>query len=333
MPSGVNSSRMLKREIDVVADFADAEFVTISPFPHPTQKTIMPVVAMKGDYVRAVGTCFAISSQGLVLTAGHVIKDALAIDAAGEMADPDMGIGAVYAAETGKDIKLGGPLPARKLYFTNDFDIALMQLRLPTNAETGKPLHMPQFRLGTRIPQVGEECVAIGYHAMDWQRATGIHTHDVAQKYSASRGRVRQVHLEGRDKSLLKFPCFETDSKFVGGMSGGPVIEGQTGSAVGVICSSFSVAEDESPISYISFGGISLLLTLEAKDAEGGEIQKKFLYDFVKGGAVATDGQFIVRCDRTVDGKRTLTLGFEGLDITHHIILDPRRQLLPKKPA
>ena len=49
---------------DLVADFADADFVTIRPFPHSSQMAIMPVVAMKGDYVRPVGTCFAISSQG-----------------------------------------------------------------------------------------------------------------------------------------------------------------------------------------------------------------------------------------------------------------------------
>ena len=165
----------------------------------PTQMAVMPVVAMKGDYVRAVGTCFAISSQGLVLTARHVIEDALEIDAKGEMADPDIGIGALYTAETGKDNMLGGLLPARKLYFTDDFDIALMHLNLPINRETGEPLYMPVLRLGTRIPQVGERCAGIGYHAMDWQRATGIHTHHVEQKYAASQGHVREVHLDRRD--------------------------------------------------------------------------------------------------------------------------------------
>ena len=33
---------------NLVADFADADFVTIRPFPHPTQMAVMPVVAMKG---------------------------------------------------------------------------------------------------------------------------------------------------------------------------------------------------------------------------------------------------------------------------------------------
>ena len=159
----------------------------------------------------------------------------------------------------------------------------------------------------------------IGYHAMDWQRATGIHSHDVEQKYAVSQGHVREVHLDRRDDVLMKFPCFQTDCKFVGGMSGGPVIEFRTGSAVGVICSGFAVPEEESPISYVSLAGTSLLLTLEASDEESGVVKKEFLCDLVIGGAVATDGQFIVRCDRTVYGKRTLTLGFEGLDITNHI--------------
>ena len=117
----------------------------------------------------------------------------------------------------------------------------------------------------------------------------------------------------------MKFPCFQTDCEFVGGMSGGPVMEFRTGTAVGVICSGFAGLEDEAPISYVSLAGISLLLTLEATDEESGVIKKKFLCDLVKGGAVATDGQFIVRCDRVVNGKRILTLGFEGVDITNHI--------------
>ncbi len=304
---------------DLVADFTDTDFVTIGSFPHPTQMTVMPVVAMKGDYVRAVGTCFAISSQGLVLTARHVIEDALEIDAGGKMADPDMGIGALYAAETGEEDKLGGLLPARKLHFTSDLDIALMQLNLPIARATGRPLRMPALRLGTRIPRVGEQCAGIGYHAMEWQRATGVHTHHVLQKYAASQGCVREVHLDKRDDFMVRFPCFRTDCEIVGGMSGGPVIESRNGAVVGVMCSGVDVPEGERPISYVSLAGTSLLLTLEAMDRESGAIEKKFLYDFVEGGAVATDGQFVVRSDRTVDGKRTLTLGFEGLDFTNRI--------------
>ena len=156
---------------DLVADFADADFVAIHPFPHPIQRAVMPVVAMKDDYVRGIGTCFAISSQGLILTARHVIEDALQIDAGGESADPDLWIGALYAAETGEDNRLGGLLPASKVYFNDDLDLALMHLSLPTNGETGKALHIPALRLGTRIPRGGEQCAGFRLHPLKGDRA------------------------------------------------------------------------------------------------------------------------------------------------------------------
>ena len=102
---------------ELLANFEDGGFATVGPFPHQTQMSIMPVVAMKGRYLRGVGTCFAISSQGLVMTARHVIEDALEIDDSGEKKDPDLWVGAVYAAEPGpEDLGnvpdlLGGPIP------------------------------------------------------------------------------------------------------------------------------------------------------------------------------------------------------------------------------
>ena len=129
---------------ELLANFEDGDLATIGPFPHQTQMSIMPVVAMKGQYLRGVGTCFVVSSQGLVMTARHVIEDALEIDDNGEKKDPDLGIGAVYAAEPGREHLgkvpdlLGGPLPAHKVYFSGSHDIALMQLRLPRRRETGR---------------------------------------------------------------------------------------------------------------------------------------------------------------------------------------------------
>ena len=64
----------------LVADFGKENFTKVGPFPHPTQMSVMPVVAMKGQHIRAVGTCFAISTHGLVMTARHVLEDALGLD-------------------------------------------------------------------------------------------------------------------------------------------------------------------------------------------------------------------------------------------------------------
>lgn len=310
---------------ELLANFEDGDFATIGPFPHETQMSIMPVVAMKGQYLRGVGTCFAISSQGLVLTARHVIEDALEIDDNGERKDPDLRVGALYAAapepeDLGKVPDLvGGLLPADKVHYSGSHDIALMQLNIPRRRETGERIRMPQLKLGVRIPTEGEPCVAMGYHAMDWKPANGPHTHSVVQSYSASQGCIGPVHLIKRDEVLMKFPCFQTDCKLVGGMSGGPVIDDVNGSAIGIVCASFEVPDGQRHISYASLARTSLLLTLEGTSANG-RTEKMFLYDFVQGGAVITDDELTVVSDRRDGDQRILTIDFNGVHMSNKLI-------------
>lgn len=297
-----------------LADFTDGDFAVVGPFPHHTQMSVMPVMAVRDDHVRAVGTCFSISSQGLVLTARHVIADALRFADDSPKWPNDTGISVLWIGGG----EAGGLLPVSKV-FVSDPDVAVMYIRSPTHRDTGKPVRMPALILGTRVPKVGEPCVGIGYHTMEWQLASdGIHTHNINQRYSASRGHVREVHIAGRDSSLMTFPCFRTDCKIVGGMSGGPIID-RHGNAVGIISSSIDLPEGESSISYASFAGVSLLVVLDAADESDGGISKRFLYDFVEGKSVLTDQQFVVRSDQTVSGRRSLTLGFEGLNVTNHL--------------
>ena len=307
----------------LVADFDAGDLATIRPFPHPTQMSIMPVVAMKGQYLRGVGTCFAISSHGLVLTARHVLEDVLELDQHGQPKDPGLWVGAVYAATPGPDDAvpdlLGGPIPANKVHYSESHDIALMHLPVPRRRRAGEPLAMPPLALDVRAPREGERCIAMGYHAMDWKRATGAHTHEVVQSYSASRGRVRSVHLTKRDDLLLNFPCFQTDCELLGGMSGGPVISTVSGSAIAVVCSGFDVPEGEGHISYASLAATSLLLALDAT-TEDGTVERKFLYDCVQGGAVTTKEPPRLVSDRREGGERTLTIDCNGVHIRNTLV-------------
>src|SRR5690606_33609725 len=81
--------------LTLIADFSAGEFVKIPTFPHPTQKSVMPVVAVKDDQIRPLGTCFAISNHGLVLTARHVIDDAIEIEARSD----GWWVGVIYVSE------------------------------------------------------------------------------------------------------------------------------------------------------------------------------------------------------------------------------------------
>lgn len=296
-----------------LADFSESGFTTIKGFPHPTQRSVMPVVTIRGDEVRAVGTCFAISNHGLVLTARHVIDDALGLqDGRGEP-NSTCWVYAVYAAEPDADDgenppeAVGSPIPANKIHFLPGLDIAVMHLNLPIRSTTNKPIRMPAHRISPAIPAVGTNCFALGYHKMHWNIADdGKHTHQVSQSYSASRGTVEEIHYPIRDRNTLPFPCFRVSSHYDGGMSGGPVLN-ERGSVIGVVCSELS-ADEQGHISYASLAGLSLLLQVDASEQLRGPVEPKFLWDFAIGGAGSldlTDGYF--HADRQAD---TISLDF-----------------------
>ena len=306
----------------LVADFANEDFTKVAPFPHPTQLSVMPVVAMKGQHLRAVGTCFAISNHGMVMTARHVLDEALELDDEGNKKDEDQWVGALYVSKptcNDGDMPglLGGMLPANRVFYSGSLDIAVMHLNLPKNNVTGETLRMPLLTLATGLPRQDDTCIALGYHKMDWTSVTdGTHTHKVVQSYSASRGPVKSVHHSGRDR-MLHFPCFQIDSRIVGGMSGGPVIGTDGGNVIGVVCSGF----DGQDISYASLVGPSLLLVMEVTAGDEGN-KRKFLYDFVKGGAVVTDQHFSVLRDAYNHGRRELEIDFDGIRVSHGYDID-----------
>jgi len=282
---------MTNSEPSTLLDFSSESFIEIGKTPDPSQMSIMPVVAVKGEEVRPVGTCFAISNHGMVLTARHVIDDALGL-INGQPSDKKQWIGVVYMAKPTPDDEtkdlVGGILPVNKIHFNPELDIAAMHLNLPTNTNTSKSLRMPCSVLGTGFPDVGESCIGIGYHLMDWEPANdGFHDYNVAQSFSATSGEIKKVYVPRRDSVSLSFPCFETSARYDGGMSGGPVIN-QKGSVIGVICSSFGDPEGEGHISYASLVGPALLIAVDT-DVGNGVTEKRFLYDFINRGSVKSD--------------------------------------------
>lgn len=271
-----------------IANFTDGEFVRIGPFPHFTQTSIMPVVAFKEDEIRPLGTCFAISNHGLVMTARHVIDEALRLTGCSEnsLIEPDgWWIGCVYVAEPepGDDVPdlVGGILTANKVHINVNLDIGIMHLNLPYR-KANRPLHMPALRLSPGLPKMGTYCFAMGYHTMRCDAAIdAIHTHDLSQTYSCTRGKIRELYFPRRDSSFLSFPCFETTSRFDAGMSGAPILN-ECGGVIGVVCSSLETSAD-GHISYGSLIGPALFLQIDTSDG------RAFLYDFVTAGSVSVD--------------------------------------------
>ena len=257
-----------------LADFAEGDFVAVTGFPHATQQAVMPLVAYRAGEIRPYGTCFAISPQGIALTARHVVDEALGLGNWTASAPPvssDWAMGALYVRSPtlgDGDVPdlVGRILPVTKTNMCADLDVAALVLNLPVNSNTGEALQLPVFKLSPGLPDVGLACFGLGYHAMHW---TSVETYrQVQQSYSATRGVIEEVHFPLRDQHFAPFPCFRTSSRFDPGMSGGPVTDA-SGAVIGVICSSLGQHDDGGYISYASAIGPALLLQIEARGASG----------------------------------------------------------------
>jgi hypothetical protein len=279
---------MTQNNKGLLADFSQGNFVDVPGPPHLVQSSVMPICALEnGVPTRIVGTCFAVTNDGLALTARHVVDEALGRQRGDSTFDQGKYLAAIYCspddqgADNGGNL-LGGLLPIRMCELNDDLDICLIHLHLPRNTVTGSLLRVPVTRLATGLPAVGSTCIALGYRAsalsIQGENANVIH---LDQRFSVTRGLIKEVHYPRRDSSNLHFPCVQIEARFDGGMSGGPVLN-ENFEVVGAVCSSFGATEGDTPISFFSLIGPALGLSIVALDSAG-EHRRVFLYDLVRG--------------------------------------------------
>jgi hypothetical protein len=279
-------------EKTLVTDFSGGPFAQVPGQPNPIQETVMPVVAMRGDEIMVLGTAFAISSHGLMLTARHVVDEAYGLVNGRGSADNEVGLGVLYVSTERHDDDptrlVGGIFPIHTTNFNPFLDIAVMCVNLPVDTRTDERISIPALTLSPEIPAANTDCFALGYHKMNCSQGgpEGC-SHTISQSFSASKGTVQNIHFPYRDKSFLSFPCFEVNSRFDAGMSGGPVLN-LSGGVIGVVCSSIALADSDGHTSYASLTGPALLLQLNTLNPNGGE-KRAFLHDFIVGGSVPVD--------------------------------------------
>jgi Trypsin-like peptidase domain len=277
-------------------------FTPLAEFGHRIQQCVMTLVVIDDGAVVPVGTGFVIAVDGLLMTASHVITEAMKrvvhrTNPNGEM-ERQLALFALYlTSETQGDSRenvIGGLIPITHVAFPEELDIGYCSLRRPLR--DGIPLRFPVFRLSPGLPKVGEQILGFGYYGMkghitDSSSDGAIHI-DYRQETAFTRGRIVEVHSPMRDRGMLHFPCFRTDARFEHGMSGGPILN-ENGSVCGVICSSFPPFETDPE--HISFGSLvwpALGISVEGALREGGPVEKVTIYELVQRG--------IVQCDETI---------------------------------
>jgi hypothetical protein len=207
------------------------------PLPNPVGHTF-PLLThdLQGRW-SLLGTGFYISSDGLFITARHVIEEALRD---GRQISP------LVILHLRSDTGLFGPAdvlyrPIMQCWLSDQADLALGVAATATNRETGEILSHWCWPLSSTPPTTGAR----------------VATYAFPRHYMCKDGRTFLFHPElypgtvlssgdYRDRVMIPFPYLEVDCRIHGAASGGPICT-SGGNVVGVNCTEFPDNIDHPP--------------------------------------------------------------------------------------
>jgi hypothetical protein len=218
-----------------------------TPLPSPITEFALQITSnLDGRDHYACGTAVPIAPH-LALSALHVFEDHWTRHESGPMPMNGEATGRfafVLAQAVGNQLNLWS---VTRLWATELSDIVLMRLSPASeNAQKHKFRHLS---LDLAAPRVGERVQGFGY-ADSIAIIEGPKSLRLKQRSMTTHGTVVEVFHQQRDPIKMPFPCFRTNARFDGGMSGGPIFN-RTGSLCGLICSTYPpFSDDEDHASY-----------------------------------------------------------------------------------
>lgn len=198
----------------------------------------------------ASGTAFIIA-PGWALSAFHVFEDF--IERFDGAIDPSCNhvtgfrILAAIAIKDGTDYM---PVTVLRVWRSEPLDLAVLRFGIPD--DWPDDYQWEALEMDLLPPRIGTPLVAFGFSGQKFEISeSGSLMLNMSP--CTSTGVVTEVHHMMRDSLRMPFPCFRTNARFDGGMSGGPVFNNLTGRVCGIICSSIPAnCDDEDHISYVS---------------------------------------------------------------------------------
>jgi S1-C subfamily serine protease len=234
-----------------------SDFIPITT-PSPITEHAVSLLAWNKNSFDPMGSGVIITPE-LVLTARHVFDDYR--KNLGDEPPPD-GSHTGFACAVLQEHRTAGTIVRHeiaKVWSAPWTDLALLRLREPACDFQGKPLRVVAMTM--LPPAVGSQVAAFGY-----PRSTVIESEEsvlVSRRGVTTVGQVMELHLDGRDRSMLPWPCFRIDARIDGGMSGGPVFNNK-GELCGLMCSGVGQpSANEGHLSYVTLLWPMLGLTLD----------------------------------------------------------------------
>jgi len=204
---------------------APSWFFKATELESPITELALLLVGRDGHLNDALGSGVFIA-PGLGMTAKHVVEEfwkrmGSGVEFAGERSlEGHFQIMAVQYPNESSEAALWLATFVWGARFT---DIAFISFT-PTN-DLAKLYAWPKRpKLNLLPPTIGERVVGFGYPTSQATEVEGGRL-QLALHPSTTGGRVTNVYEEYRDRGMLKFPCFEINAYFVGGMSGGPLFK------------------------------------------------------------------------------------------------------------
>jgi hypothetical protein len=177
---------------EFVISVDETDFLTLDPIPEILRRSVVPLaLAYRTDegaaVIEPIGTAFVISrlasGQALLATADHNVEE-LRIGSKLVILLPKSG-----TTEGGlQGLAVSGTSRAQ-----SSSDVAL--LTAPIDDSVATPMLIP---LSLEIPQVGENCLALGYSELVIGEPVGLEARALF-RLSSSRGRIEEVHPSRRD--------------------------------------------------------------------------------------------------------------------------------------
>ena len=203
------------------------------------------LVGRQGNMTKALGSAVFIAPE-LVMTAKHVVtafwdEYGNGMPASGQR--PLRGHFCLYAVQYPGSNAEAALWHASTIWGSRFTDISFMSV-YPVNDLAKQYSWSKSPRLNLLPPPVNERVAGFGYPS---SVSKILDSGEIRLELHATTtcGMVTRVYPELRDLGMLRFPCFEINAYFIGGMSGGPLFN-EAGEICGLICAS----QDGQPISY-----------------------------------------------------------------------------------
>lgn len=262
--------------------------------PTPLESVVtgfaVAIAAYDGDEIHVSGSGVFVA-RGLVMTARHVVEHFWKELAGRPRPRPGVPVPGPF------DIHLlqfpgAAAVPAlwicERVWTCAATDAAFLQV-VPNGGSGHVPWRGTPL-LNPRPPESGERIVAFGYPSSSG-RVVSREPFTIQWGLSGhtSIGEVTTVYDERRDFGFLNFPCFETNARFDGGMSGGPVFD-SSGRICGLVCAALNTDDVGSFTSYGAVLWPALLQTVEFR-APGLDVKGPYgVWELSKIGYIRIDG-------------------------------------------